>query len=362
MWERLTRCDQTVLSPGRPSRPIHSDRERDKRRISRLQIGPALADRGYQSTSRCYDNPHVSGRVTFPARMELRHLRYFVAVAEALHFRRAAEIVHIAQPALSQQIRQLEQEIGATLFERTHHKVLLTQAGRAFYVKARSILKDAQQAIADARAVEQGQAGTAVLGFVSTAAIIVLPKILAHVRVQSPRAEIELQELTPSEQIDRLYRNMIDLGLLHAKLDEPAFDHMVVARERLILALPKANRFASRSVVNLRDLAHETAIMPAVHATVGYYERAWAAYQAAGIQPERVHHTRLLQTGLLLVGAGIGVSLVPESFRNIRVTGVVYRRLTTDPDPIDLLAVWRKDNRSPLLEGMVKYLKTLPTV
>ena len=291
--------------------------------------------------------------------MELRHLRYFVAVAEALHFRRAAEIVHIAQPALSQQIRKLEEEIGARLFERSHHKVLLTQAGRGFYTKAKSILKDAQQAITEARAVQDGQAGTAVIGFVSTAAISVLPKLLAKVREQTPLAEIELRELTPSEQIDSLYRSVIDLGFLHAKLAEPAFDSMVVARERLILALPKTNRFSSRSVINLKDLVNETAIMPAMNATLGFYERARAAYQAAGIQPERIHHTRLLQTGLLLVGAGLGVSLVPESFRNLRVTGVVYRRLAIDPAPIDLLAVWRKDNTSPLLEGMVTYLKSL---
>lgn len=291
--------------------------------------------------------------------MELRHLRYFVAVAEALHFHRAAEVVHIAQPALSQQIRQLEQEIGVLLFERSHHKVLLTQAGKAFYVKAQSILKDAKQAVNDARDVEHGNAGTVILGFVSTAAIGILPKVLANFREQTPRAEVELQELAPNEQIDSLYRSTIDLGFFHAKLDEAAFDSLIVSRDRLIVALPKDNRFARRPTVNLKDLAEETAIMPARHSTSGYFERARAAYQAAGIQPERVHHTRLLQTGLLLVGAGLGVSLVPECFKGIRVRGVVYRRLTNEPAPIDLLAAWRRDNTSPLLLRMIAHLKAL---
>src|SRR5512134_2479854 len=107
--------------------------------------------------------------------MELRHLRYFIAVAEQLHFRHAAEMVHVAQPALSQQIRQLEKEIGVTLFERSRHKVRLTSAGKAFYENAQAILKQASQAVAQARKVEHGEAGTLRVGFVSTAAISVLP-------------------------------------------------------------------------------------------------------------------------------------------------------------------------------------------
>jgi DNA-binding transcriptional LysR family regulator len=291
--------------------------------------------------------------------MELRHLRYFVAVAEALHFHHAVEIVHIAQPALSQQIRQLEQEIGVLLFERSHHKVMLTQAGKAFYVKAQTILKDAKQAISDARDAEHGNAGTVVIGFVSTAAIAVLPRVLANFREQTLRAQVELQEMPPDEQIDSLYRRTIDVGFFHAKLEEAAFDSLVVSRDRLILALPMGHRFARRSTVNLKDLAEETAILPARHSISGYFERARAVYQAAGIQPERIHHTRLLQTGLLLVAAGLGVSLVPECFKVVRVRGVVYRRLANEPDAIDLLAAWRRDNTSALLQRMIAHLRDL---
>ncbi|HEX3743841.1 MAG TPA: LysR substrate-binding domain-containing protein [Bryobacteraceae bacterium] len=291
--------------------------------------------------------------------MELRHLRYFVAVAETLHFRRAAEVLHIAQPALSQQIRQLEEEIGAALFERSHHKVSLTQAGKAFCAKAQGILKDAKEAVNEARAVAMGNAGTIVIGFVSSAAIRILPDVLGNFREQMPRVEVELRELSPSEQIDCLHRSTIDLGFLHATLTDPAFESLVLAQERLIIALPKDSKYAKRSTVDLKDLRGEPAIMPARHSTPGYFERAQAAYEAAGIHAERVHHTRLIQTGLLLVGAGLGVSLVPESFRTMRVNGVAYRRLTMDPPPIELLGAWRRDNPSPLLARMVVHLRNL---
>jgi DNA-binding transcriptional LysR family regulator len=291
--------------------------------------------------------------------VELRHLRYFVAVAEILHFRRAAEVLHIAQPALSQQIRQLEEEIGVLLFQRSHHKVVLTEAGQAFYLKAQAVLKDASLAVWHARDVEHGSAGTVIIGFVSTAAIAVLPKVLAHFRTQMPKAEVDLQEQAPNEQIDNLYRSAIDLGFFHSKLDEAAFESIVASRDRLIVALPEKHRIARRKTINLKDLAEETNIIPARHSTSGYFERVREAYQAAGIQPERVHHTRLLQTGLLLVSAGLGISLVPECFRRIRVAGVVYRRLTNELVPIELRATWRRDNKAPLLLRTVAHLKTL---
>jgi DNA-binding transcriptional LysR family regulator len=270
--------------------------------------------------------------------------------------------VHVAQPALSYQIKQLEEQIGATLFERSHHKVQLTQAGKAFYVWAQSILKDLKLAAAEARAVEHGDAGLVVIGFVSSAAINVLPKVLANIRKQMARTEVELKELPTGEQIDCLYRNTIDLGFFHARLEEAAFDSVVVARDRLIVALPKTNKLAQRPTVNLKDLAQETAIMPGRHSTHGYFERIRAAYQAAGVQFEHVHHTNLLQTGLLLVGAGLGISLVPESFRNIRVRGVVYRDLSTEAVPVELLAAWRRDNNSPVLIRIIDHLKSLSSL
>jgi DNA-binding transcriptional LysR family regulator len=291
--------------------------------------------------------------------MELRHLRYFVAVAEQLHFRHAAEIVHVAQPALSQQIRQLEEEIGVTLFERSHHKVRLTPAGKAFYENAQIILKQADQAVAKARKVEFGDAGTIRIGFVSTAAIRVLPDAVRKLQKQVPSAEVELNELAAGEQIDGLYREQLDIGFVHAKLSKDVLKTLVVARDRLMVAVPGSCKLAGRTRVDLKDLASWPAIMPAGHSSSGFYEQVRMAYQMAGVRPERVHYTRLLQTGLLLVAAGLGVSLVPESFQSIHVRGVVYKKLQVEPPLCELVAAWRRDNPSPLLNRFIKNLPEL---
>jgi len=288
--------------------------------------------------------------------MELRHLRYFIAVAEQLHFRHAAELVHVAQPALSQQIRQLEEEIGVTLFERSRHKVRLTPAGKAFYEYAQRILKQADQAVTEARKVESGDAGMIRIGYVSTAAIRVLPDAIKKLQRQVPAAEVELSELAAGEQIDRLYREQLDIGFVHAKLSQDILKTRVVARDRLIAAVPGACSLARCRRVDVKDLASWPAIMPAGHAISGFYEHVRLAYQMAGVRPERVHYTRLLQTGLLLVAAGVGVSLVPESFQAIHVRGVVYKRLRVEPPVSELVAAWRRDNDSPLLNRFVQNL------
>jgi DNA-binding transcriptional LysR family regulator len=291
--------------------------------------------------------------------MELRHLRYFVAVAEQLHFRHAAEIVHVAQPALSQQIRQLEEEIGVTLFERSHHKVRLTPAGMAFYENAQRVLRQADQAVVKARKVEAGDAGTIRIGFVSTAAIRVLPVAMKRLQSQVPKAEIVLNELAAGEQIDGLYREQLDIGFVHARLSQDVLRTMVVARERLIAAVSASCKLARCRRVDLKDLASYTAIMPAGHSASGFYEQVRMAYQLAGVRPERVHNTRLLQTGLLLVAAGVGVSLVPESFQSIHVKGVEYKRLKVQPPLVELVAAWRQDNSSPLLKRFIENLPQL---
>lgn len=291
--------------------------------------------------------------------MELRHLRYFAAVAEQLHFRRAAEILHIAQPALSQQIRQLEEEMGVKLLERSRHKVRLTTAGKAFYEHALSILEQSSQAVIKARKVESGDAGLLRIGFVSTAAIRVLPVAMKKMQKQVPLAEVALSELAAGEQIEGLYREQLDIAFVHAQLPEDVLQTKVVARDRMIVAVPASSRLATRRRIEMKDLAAWPAIMPAGHSSSGFFEQARMAYQRAGVRPERIHNTRLLQTGLLLVAAGVGVSLVPESFQTIHVKGVAYRKLSVEPPLLELMAVWRRDNGSPLLG---RFVENLPVV
>jgi DNA-binding transcriptional LysR family regulator len=161
------------------------------------------------------------------------------------------------------------------------------------------------------------------------------------------------------EQIDGLYREQLDIGFVHAKLSQDVLKTMVVARDRLVVAVPGSCELAGCIPIDLKDLSSWTAIMPAGHSSSGFYEQVRRAYQRAGVQPERVHYTRLLQTGLLLVAAGVGVSLVPESFQSMRVKGVVYKKLQVEPPLCELLAAWRRDNASPLLNRFVKNLPEL---
>jgi DNA-binding transcriptional LysR family regulator len=258
--------------------------------------------------------------------MELRQLRYFVIVAEQLHFRHAAEIVRVAQPALSQQIQQLEKEIGVVLLERSRHKVVLTAAGKAFYKYAQGILNQASRAVVQARQVQQGDAGTIRIGFVSTAMISILPEAMKGLQAAIPSVEFELKELGPADQIAALYLDQLDVGFFHAtRLREDALAVVVVAKERIVAAVPTSCELARKGTIEMKDLAPWTAIMPAINSMSGFLENVRMAYQSAGVVPERIHHTGLLQTGLILVGAGMGVSLVPASFKSIRVRGVAYK-------------------------------------
>jgi len=286
--------------------------------------------------------------------MELRQLKYFIATAEELHFRRAAELVHVAQPALSQQIHQLEEEIGVVLFERSNRKVSLTPAGRVFYERARVVVDNACKALQDARSIGRGDAGTLTIGFISTAAMAVLPSALQFIRETLPSAEVELREMDPSHQIDALQVGQLDLGFTISEILDEDFSVRGLAREKLIAALPDIPRFAGLDQVDLALLAPETTILPNRHARRGYYETVTAAYRDAGLKPARIQCVRMIQTGLVLVGAGLGVSLVPECFTHIRMNGVIYRPLADPAPAVEISAVWRKENGSPLLLKFVR--------
>jgi DNA-binding transcriptional LysR family regulator len=292
--------------------------------------------------------------------MELRQIRYFLAVAEELHFTRAAARLHVAQPALSQQIRQLEKEIGARLFERTNRRVALTPAGEAFRSRAALALSQANRALIEAGQIGRGEAGIISIGFVSSAVCGILPDVLKTFRQAVPLAEIELRELEPSEQLEGIRQRHLDIGLMHATLPEAEFSSLVVSSDRLIAAIPEAHPAAAREQLDLREWANETFFVPKRHAHPGFHELALAACQKAGFIPARVQPTRLLQTAVALVAGELGITLVPESFeRNLRIRGVVYRPLMQPAPTAELSAVWRSDNRAPLVRKFRQELRRL---
>lgn len=289
--------------------------------------------------------------------MELRHLRYFCVLAEQLHFTKAALLLNVAQPALSHQIKQLEEELGTQLVERTNRRVRLTAAGEVFRARAVRILEQIEQATRETTRVGQGEAGTLTIGVVSTAVCSVLPELLRRFRRESPQVSIDIREMEPGEQVEALRRESIDIGLLFLSIQDPEFDSALVSRERLILALPAGHPAASQRV-RLADLDAETFLVPRRQPVPGFHEIVLDTLRAAGIATPRLQPTRLLQTAVFLVAGQLGVALAPESFRqHLRVRGCVYREIAGPPVYADLIGLWRRKDVSPALERFIRQLR-----
>jgi DNA-binding transcriptional LysR family regulator len=289
--------------------------------------------------------------------MEIRHLRYFCVLAEQLHFTKAALLLNVAQPALSHQIKQLEDELGTQLVERTNRRVRLTAAGEVFLARAARILEQIEQATRETARVGQGDTGSLVIGVVSTAVCSVLPELLRSFRREFPQIGIDIREMEPGEQVEALRRETIDIGLLFLSIQDPALDSVIVSRERLIVALPTGHRAASAAKVKLRDLESETFLIPRQQSVPGFHELVLSTLRSGGIDEPRLQPTRLLQTAVFLVAGQLGVALVPESFsQHLRVRGCVYRELAGGPEYADLIALWRRANVSPPLKKFVEHL------
>jgi len=294
--------------------------------------------------------------------MEMRQLRYFLAIAEELHFTRAAALLHVAQPALSHQIRQLEEEIGAKLFERTNRRVRLTAAGNVFRDRVRVSLDQAARAALEAGKVGRGEAGTISVGVGSSAVWTVLPRLLRRFQRMAPAASIDIREMEPSEQLEGLRHETLDFGLLRAPVNDPELDSIVISSEKLIVALPERHKAASHRQVDLRSLVNETLVAPRRQSMPASHEIALKACEEAGFRPAKIITTRFLQTALCLVAGRLGFALVPELFgHTLRVRGVVYRPLLGQTSMSELTAAWRKDNNLPLARRFQDELRSLAT-
>ncbi|ARV62435.1 LysR family transcriptional regulator [Nostocales cyanobacterium HT-58-2] len=289
--------------------------------------------------------------------MELRHLRYFVAVAEELHFGRAAERLHMTQQPLSQQIRQLEDELGVLLFHRTKRQVQLTEAGKAFLLEARQILLKAAQAVEIARQVARGESGRLKIGFSGFATYSVLPKALRIFRDRFPGIELDLEEMTTSAQVQALQEQQIHLGLMIPPVSDTTLTLEPILREPLVVILPETHPLATQLELALPTLANESFILVSRHLEPGYYDQCISLFQQAGFSPKVVQKASQKQTILGLVSAGLGVSLAPASIRNIHRTGVVYITLNTSNAEVELVAVWRQNEPSPVLQTFLKVVK-----
>ena len=263
--------------------------------------------------------------------MELRHLRYFVAVAEERHVTRAAERLGMQQPPLSQQIRALERELDVQLFRRRPRGVELTDAGSALLTEARAILSHIDQAVAATKRTARGEQGRIAVGFTSSAPFHpVVPRIMRSYRETFPLVALTLEEGGTMELIDDLRDERIDVAFIRTPIaDQEGLVVSPLLQEEMVLALPRTHMLARRAnkALSLRALAHETFIVYRRNNGPGLYDAIFAACNASGFSPRVGQEAPRIVSTLNLVAAGLGISLVPESLQRMRMDGVVFRRI-----------------------------------
>lgn len=287
--------------------------------------------------------------------MELRHLRYFAAVAETCHFGRAAEQLHMAQPALSQAIRQLEAELGTPLLVRTTRQVRLTPAGEFLLGEAQRVLGAVDDSVRGVRRIADGRRGLVRLALTGTAAFSQLPRIARVVKRELPDVALEIHSdlLTPA-QCDGLRAGSLDLGVLRPPLTGDGLASRVIEIEPLVLAVSADNPLADTEEVAMADLRAEGFIQYADRDS-SVNDAVLRSCERAGFSPRREHEARGTAVLLALVAAGLGVALVPGSVRSFPLEGVVFREVT-DAGAIPLALAWRRGETSAVVASVIEAL------
>lgn len=291
--------------------------------------------------------------------MELRQLRYFVAVAQEQNFTRAARRLNIAQPPLSRQIRQLEHETGVLLIERGLRPVRLTEAGKLFYDQAVQALDHVERMVEMTRRLAAAARPRIGIGFVSSTLYGYLPEVIRRYRVERPEVEISLLELTSLEQIPALKEGRIDVGFGRIPHGDPQVDRVLMRNEPLLAALPATHPLAARADLRLADLSHLPLVVYPKVPRPSYADQVLALYRACGLRPPLVHEVKELQTALGLVAAESGVALVPASVARLRRDNVVYAPLDEPGAISPVIMSTRRDDPSPEIALILKLIKRM---
>ncbi len=290
--------------------------------------------------------------------MELRHLKYFVAVAEEMHFGRAAKRLHIAQPPLSQQIMNLEDELGIKLFDRTRRAIQMTDAGIYFLKEAQQLLLHVEQAAETARRIYRGQAGRLIVGFVGSVIHTFLPEGLRVFRERFPDVELVLQELNTAEQIKSLHARRIDVGFLYQAAKDSLLTSQLLTQAPLMVALPKKHPLSGRKSLHIGELAREPFIANTRSSEPVVRDAFISMCHSAGFSPRIAQEAGHVHTVLGLVASGLGACILPDFIKNIRRPGVQYIPLAGSPPSVKLAVVWRSDNSSILVKSFVNVIES----
>jgi DNA-binding transcriptional LysR family regulator len=287
--------------------------------------------------------------------MELRHLRYFLALAEELSFTRAAERLHVSQPPLSLQIRQLEQQIGARLFARTSRRVELTSAGQAFLIDVRGILERVDASISRAAAIESGLAGRIEIGLSGSHFFGPLPKLIAGYSRAYSDVSIFLQELKPTIQLEALRERDIDLSISRTPVNDMVLKSTRLWTDPMVAAVPLGHKLARRKRLMLGDLRDEPFVMLRLD-TSAYAQHIRDCCVQAGFAPRVVHHVSEVAAVLSLVAAGMGVALVPRSLTHIYSDAIAFIPLASNEPHSDVYAVQRVEDGANVTNAFVQFI------
>lgn len=284
---------------------------------------------------------------------ELRHLRYFVAVAEELHFGRAAERVGVAQPALSQQVRRLEATVGADLLVRSTRSVALTPAGAALLPHARRALFEARQGVTAAGRAARGEIGHLTVGFIETAAVALVPAAVRRFQARHPNVSLTLRELAVDAQLAGIRARTLDLGVVRAPVEAADLAVVPLVDDHLLIATPAAHRLADAKSATVEDLLGEPLVALSREVVPGLHDQVIALFAARGRAARITQEANSIQAVMGLVAAGLGIAILPSSLRRISREGIAFVEL--EPAMVSALeGVSRRDETSPLVPAFLE--------
>lgn len=290
--------------------------------------------------------------------IELRHFRYFIAVAEELHFGRAAERLFMTQPPLSMQIKQLEETVGAALFVRGSRPIELTAAGEMLLIHARSTIKQADIAIQKARLTSRGEAGNLTIAVTSASVLSLLPRLIASFRQRYPEVLIHIKEMVSRNQLNALKQSDINFGLIRLPTEYPSIESILIQLEPIVVAIPRKHKYADLDKISVNTL-HQTPFISFDPENAAYFHKlASDLFSTHGVTPLIVQSATQLHTVLALVAAGFGLALVPKAASRIQLEDVVLRPLDVTPTlSAELHLAWNSNDTNPAINSFIELVR-----
>ena len=290
-------------------------------------------------------------------KIELRQLRYFVAVAEELNFGRAATRLKITQPSLSRQIQKLERELAVKLVERIPPQIKLTPSGELFLVEVRQILARVDRGIKVAQKASRGEIGQLKIGFQGSAVYDIIPNSISAFRESFPAVEVAIQPMRTKAQIEAIENDDLDLGFVVPPIDNSNIEVETIFQEPVVVVLPENHPLATETELTIAALADEPLILASRDRGCGLFEEIFNLYYQANLRPNVIYAAREMQVMLGFVAAGMGISLLPAYVQNLQRLGVVYRNLKPNPPLVELAIAWKLDSKQPILKAFLEIIK-----